>query len=50
MDDIGICIIGDTRLSSRDYGEIILSSLPVDPIPFSSIRSVVAESQKFFRT
>jgi len=48
MNDIGICIVGDTRLYERRYGEIILGSIPVDPIPYNSVELLLAESQKFF--
>ena len=48
MNDTGICIVGDTRLYNRRYGEIILGSLPVDPVPYHSVDVLLAESQKFF--
>ena len=48
MNDTGICIVGDTRLYNRGYGEMILGSLPVDPIPYNSVDVLLSESQKFF--
>jgi ATP-dependent DNA helicase DinG len=48
MNDTGICIVGDTRLYKRDYGQTILGSLPVDPIPYYTVDSLLLESQKFF--
>ena len=48
MNDMGICIIGDTRLYDRRYGEVILGSIPVDPIPYNSVELLLSESQKFF--
>ena len=50
MDDMGICVVGDTRLCSKSYGEAILGSLPVEPIPYQSIDMLVNESRKFFST
>ena len=32
----------------RGYGETILGSLPVDPIPYHSVDTLLVESQKFF--
>ena len=48
MNDSGICIIGDTRLYQRRYGETLLGSLPVDPIPYHTVDTLIVESQKFF--
>ena len=48
MNDTGICIVGDTRLYKRGYGKTILGSLPVDPIPYYTVDSLLLESQKFF--
>ena len=48
MQDTGICVVGDTRLFKRDYGQTILGSLPVDPIPYQTVDSLLLESQKFF--
>ena len=48
--DIGICIIADTRLYYRSYGNIIMDSLPIDAIPYHSIDKILSESQKLFRT
>jgi len=48
MNDCGICIVGDTRLYQRGYGETILGSLPVDPIPYQTVDTLLVESQKFF--
>jgi Rad3-related DNA helicase len=48
MDDIGICVVGDTRLYKRGYGQTILGSLPVDPIPYKTVDTLLLESQKFF--
>ncbi len=48
MDDSGICIVGDTRLYKRGYGKTILGSLPVEPIPYQTVDSLLYESQKFF--
>ena len=48
MNDTGICIVGDTRLYKRGYGQTILGSLPVDPIPYYTVDSLLLESQKFF--
>ena len=50
MNDSGICIVGDTRLYQRGYGETILGSLPVDPIPYQTVDTLLVESQKFFLT
>ena len=50
MNDSGICIVGDTRLYERGYGQTILGSLPVDPIPYQTVDTLLAESQKFFLT
>ena len=50
MTDTGICIVGDTRLYDRRYGEIILGSLPVDPLPYHSVDILLSESKKFFLT
>ena len=48
MNDMEICIVGDTRLYDRGYGEVILGSIPVDPIPYNSVELLLSESQKFF--
>ncbi|MBC8255687.1 MAG: ATP-dependent helicase DinG, partial [Candidatus Marinimicrobia bacterium] len=48
MNDSGICIVGDTRLYKRGYGKTILGSLPVEPIPYHTVDSLLYESQKFF--
>jgi ATP-dependent DNA helicase DinG len=48
MNDVGICIIMDTRLCNRKYGEIILNSLPVEAIPYKNISTLILDSQKFF--
>ena len=48
MDDTGICVVGDTRLYKRGYGQTILGSLPVDPIPYQTVDTLLLESQKFF--
>ena len=48
MNDTGICIVGDTRLYKRGYGQTILGSLPVDPIPYYTVDSLLLASQKFF--
>ena len=48
MNDTGICIIMDTRLSRRKYGKMILNSLPVDSISYQKISTLIADSQKFF--
>lgn len=48
MNDAGICIVGDTRLLKRGYGKTILGSLPVEPIPYQTVDSLLYESQKFF--
>jgi Rad3-related DNA helicase len=48
MDDTGICVVGDTRLYKRSYGQTILGSLPVDPIPYQTVDTLLLESQKFF--
>ena len=48
MNDSGICIVGDTRLYQLEYGETILGSLPVDPIPYHTVDTLIVESQKFF--
>ena len=50
MSDSGICIISDTRLYSRRYGEIILNSFPLEPTPYQNIDSLLSQSQKFFLT
>ena len=50
MSDSGICIISDTRLYSRRYGEIILNSFPLEPIPYQNVDSLLSQSQKFFLT
>ena len=46
--DLGICIIMDTRLYQRQYGEIILCSLPVEAIPYQNVSKLISEAQKFF--
>ena len=48
MHDTGICVVGDTRLYKRGYGQTILGSLPVDPIPYQTVDTLLLESQKFF--
>jgi ATP-dependent DNA helicase DinG len=48
MNDAGICIVGDTRLLKRGYGKTILGSLPVEPVPYQTVDSLLYESQKFF--
>ncbi len=48
MNDAGICIVGDTRLLKRGYGKTILGSLPVEPIPYQTVDSLLYEAQKFF--
>lgn len=49
LDDMGICIITDPRLQSMAYGQTILNSLPVEVTSYSNIRTVIEESNKFFR-
>tara|TARA_Y100000590_G_scaffold467294_1_gene645709 strand:- start:33 stop:2834 length:2802 start_codon:yes stop_codon:yes gene_type:complete len=48
MNDSGICIIMDTRLSYRKYGKTILDSLPIEAIPYKHIDKVIFDAQKFF--
>jgi len=48
MNDTGICILMDTRLSRRQYGKIILGSLPVEAIPYQHVGTLISESQNFF--
>ncbi len=48
MTDTGICILMDTRLCRRQYGKIILGSLPVEAIPYQHIGTLISDSQKFF--
>ena len=47
LNDSGICIIMDTRLCKRKYGETILRSLPVDPITYEHVGKLIFDSQKF---
>ena len=49
MSDSGICIIMDTRLNNRKYGELILNSLPVQPISYKNVSTLILESKDFFR-
>ena len=47
QDDLGICILADTRILNKSYGRIILDSLPVDYINFNSSIVIVNEVDKF---
>jgi len=48
MTDTGICILMDTRLCRRQYGETILDSLPIEAIPYQKVEKLISDSQKFF--
>ena len=47
QNDIGVCIIADTRILNKSYGQIILDSLPVDYTRYNSPEYVVNEIDKF---
>ncbi len=45
LEDSGICILTDPRLLKSRYGHVILDSLPVDVVPYSSTPTIFLESQ-----
>ena len=47
QNDIGVCIIADTRILNKSYGQIILDSLPTDYTRYNSPEYVVNEIDKF---
>jgi len=47
QNDTGVCIIADTRILNKSYGQIILDSLPADYTRFNSSEYVVNEIDKF---
>ena len=46
-DDMGICIITDSRLTKRRYGRYVIDSLPLEPIYYSSSSLITYEIDKF---
>ena len=46
-DDMGICIVTDTRILKKKYGEIILDSLPVFPIKYKYPTTIIHETENF---
>ena len=48
-DDMGICIITDSRLTKRAYGRHIIDSLPLEPIYYSSSSIITYEIENFLR-
>ena len=49
LNDFGICILSDPRLVNKKYGKVILDSLPVNPILYSSIDDVILKTNSFFK-
>ena len=47
QNDTGVCIIADTRILNKSYGQIILDSLPADYTRYNSSDYVVNEIDKF---
>tara|TARA_Y100001936_G_scaffold145163_1_gene141565 strand:- start:9 stop:488 length:480 start_codon:yes stop_codon:yes gene_type:complete len=47
QDDLGICILADSRILNKSYGQIILDSLPVEHINYNSSSVIVNEIDKF---
>ena len=47
QDDLGICILADSRILNKSYGQIILDSLPVEHINYNSSSIIVNEIDKF---
>tara|TARA_Y100000389_G_scaffold51167_1_gene46904 strand:- start:9638 stop:12391 length:2754 start_codon:yes stop_codon:yes gene_type:complete len=47
QNDIGVCIIADSRILNKSYGQIVLDSLPVDYISYNSSSIIVNEVDKF---
>jgi len=45
--DSGICIITDPRLTSKNYGEYIIQSLPVIPKLRNNYKNIIEESENF---
>ena len=48
LNDFGIRILSDPRLVNKKYGKVILDSLPVNPILYSSI-DVILKTNSFFK-
>ena len=47
QDDIGVCILADSRILNKSYGQIILDSLPVDYINYNGSAVIINEIDKF---
>jgi len=47
QDDLGVCILADPRILNKSYGRIILDSLPVDYVGYSTSNIIVNEVDKF---
>ena len=48
--DKGICIITDPRILKRNYGNVVLDSLPVEAIRYKFDSMIIDESKKFLGT
>jgi len=47
LNDSGICILSDPRLSNKKYGKVILDSLPMHSILYSDINDVIFKTTDF---
>ena len=49
LSDYGVCILSDPRLTNKKYGKVILDSLPIDSILYTSINDVISRTEDFFK-
>ena len=49
-EDKGVCIITDPRILKRNYGEVVLDSLPVEATYYKFSTTVVNQSENFLGT
>jgi len=48
LEDSGICIIADPRVSKSRYGRVILESLPLQAKQYKHASKIVDDAERFF--